>query len=98
MAEGVREAGVGAADLLGHVGVQLREPLDVHLVDHGLLERYARRRVVAPFEAGVGDDAERHGPRRVGVVALLWLVHVVAEHCLRPGVLALDRRGVRVQE
>ena len=54
----VRDAGVGAADLLGHLGVGHRHALDVRLVDDRLVVLVARRAVVAPVEVGVDDHRE----------------------------------------
>ena len=45
-----RQRRVGAAQLLRHVRVQLREALDVQLVDQRLVPRRARRPIVAPGE------------------------------------------------
>ncbi len=57
---GVREAGVGAAEVLGHVGMQLGEALDVGLVDEGLVVRHVGPAVALPVEERVDDDAEHH--------------------------------------
>jgi hypothetical protein len=94
----VREAGVGAADLLGDVGVLLREALDVHLVDDGVRERGVQAGVVAPVEVAVGDDGLRHRRGRVGLVDALRVLHVVPEQRLAPLVGAVDRGGVGVEE
>src|SRR4051794_29524331 len=52
-----RKAEVGAAQLLRHLGMELREALDVQLVDHRVVPRRARRPVVAPAEGAVDDLA-----------------------------------------
>ncbi len=49
------EAGVGAAELGRHVGMLERGPLDVDLVDDGVLPRCAQLAVAGPFEEGVDD-------------------------------------------
>ena len=68
----VRDAGVGAAQLLGDAaGCVIGQALDVGLVDHRLVVRRVRRPVDAPVEVRVDDDGLRHVRRRVVVVALL---------------------------
>ena len=93
----VRDAGVGAAQLLGDPRVGHRQALDVGLVDDRLVVRRLRRAVDAPVEVRVDDDGLRHVRRRVVVVALLGL-EVVAEDRLVPVDLAVDGLGVRVEE
>ncbi len=94
---GVGDAGVGAAQLLGHPRVGHRQALDVGLVDDRLVVGDARCAVHAPVEVRVGDDGLRHGGRGVLVVALLGL-EVVAEHRGGPLDLAVDGLGVGVQQ
>ncbi len=94
----VRESGVGAADLLGDVGVLLREALDVHLVHDGVGVGGPRAGVAVPVEVAVGDDGLRHRARRVGVVPLLRVLHVVAEERLPPLVRPVDRGRVGVEQ
>ena len=59
---------VGAAQVLAHVRVQLREALHVQLVDDGLVPRRLEPPVALPVEAGIDHDAARHRGRVVGVV------------------------------
>ena len=87
----VRQARVGAAQLLGDAGVLDGEALDVRLVDHGLVVGDARVAVAAPVEERVDDHGLRHERRRVGVAALVRAAERVAEHRLVP--LAPGRRG-----
>ena len=94
-------AEVGAAQVLGDARVQLREAAHVGLVDHGLVPRHARRLVVAPGERGVDDDALRHRPGAVAVVAMQVGVRVpdrVAEDGVVPAHLAADRLRVGVEQ
>ena len=93
----VRDAGVGAAQLLGDARVGHRQALDVGLVDDRLVVRRLRRAVDAPVEVRVDDDGLRHVRRRVVVVALLGL-EVVAEDRRVPVDLAVDGLGVRVEQ
>ncbi len=99
----VGDAGVGAADLLRDVGVQLGQALHVGLVDHGVVVLVPRRSVVGPVEERVGDDREHRVPeavvgvdpprgRRVGVA------EGVGEERLVVVGLSLDRLGVGVEE
>ena len=94
----VGHAGVGAAQLLGDVGVADRRPLDVHLVDDGVVPRGAQRPVAVPVEERVDDDAAGDEGRRVVVVALVGVGPAVAEHGLVPVDLALDGLGVGVEQ
>ena len=57
---GMREAGVGAAKLAGHAGVQLGEALDVDLVEDRVGHRPSGRRVAVPVEVRGDDDGARH--------------------------------------
>ena len=62
------EPGVGAAQILSHARMALREALHVQLVDDGLVPRRLERPVALPVEARVDHDAARHRGRVVGVV------------------------------
>ena len=54
------EAQVGAPMLFGNARVQLRQPLDVGLVQHGLVPWGARSPILAPVEPRVDDDRSGH--------------------------------------
>ncbi len=95
---GVRDAAVGAAQLLGDAGVQHREPLDVGLVDERRRVRRLGLTVAGPVEERVDDDALHHVRRGVLVVARVGIAEVVAEERLVPVDLTLDGLGVGVQE
>ena len=71
MAASEARPGVGAAQVLAHAGVPLREALHVQLVDDRLVPRRLERPVALPVEAGVDDDAARHRGRVVGQVGHL---------------------------
>ncbi len=83
--------------------MELREALDVRLVDDGLRPRRAEQAVALPVEAGVDDERLRD---RLGVVLVVGLevgdVGVVGDVGQRarllPLDLALDRLAVRVDE
>jgi hypothetical protein len=68
----VRHAGVGAAQLLRHVGMQGREPLDVRLVDDRAVPGV--RGLRSPFQSNVSSTTMPRG--MCGAVAL------VARHVL----------------
>ncbi len=81
------EAEVGAAQLLGHVGVLRRQPLHVTLVDQGSRPARARRSVVAPGKGFVDDHAFRHeggAVPQVGADGLLPVNEGVAEQGVVP--------------
>ncbi|CAM5702039.1 hypothetical protein STENM36S_01127 [Streptomyces tendae] len=106
----VREARVGAAQFLGHVGVGAAQSPDVGLVDDALRVRAPGRAVVAPVEEGVGDHAEHGvpgavarvgpalGPLEEGGVVVHHPVHgagVRVEEQLRRVAAVADGRGPR---
>ena len=66
---GMGQAGVRAAQLLGNVGVQLRQALHVGLVDDRLVVGHVEPPVALPVEERAGDHAERHVRAGVLVVA-----------------------------
>jgi hypothetical protein len=99
-----RQAGVGPAQVLAHLGMAHGEALDVGLVDDGVGERDLGRPVALPIEGGVDHHGLGH---RVDVVLVVAL-EVVVVGAIRgrvgqdvgalPADLALDRLGVRVDE
>ena len=95
---GVRQSGVRPALLLRHVRVQLGEPLDVRLVDEGLVVGDVEAAVALPVEERVDDHAVGHVRRGVVVVARVLVAEVVAEQRLVPVDLAAGRLGVGVEE
>ena len=95
----VREAGVGAAQLLGDTLVERAEALDVQLVDDGLVRRYAGPLHVAPVVARVDDD--RFADVRIVALRVLNVdaaADFVAVHGGAPINLALDGLRVRIDE
>ena len=97
------EACVGAAQILPHERVQLREALDVKFVDDRLRPRSIGRSVAFPVEGLVDDDSLRN---RLGVVLVVGgevgIVVRVRHVRERVGSLvvdrALDRLGVGVDQ
>ncbi len=90
---------VGAALVLGDVGVAHGEAAYVRLVDHGVGPGHARLAVVAPGEAVV----DHHRPRHVrGGVALVGhqvvAADAVAEDHVVPVDHPLDRPRIRVEQ
>ncbi len=99
----VGQAGIRAAQLGWHAGMQARRALDVHLVDERLREGATREVVCAPVELGVDDDAARHVGCGVAVVAHGDVAPQVGADAV--GVegavevhLAVDGAGVGVEE
>ena len=76
---GVGEPGIGAALLLGHLGVQLREALDVRLVDNSFGIGNAGMPIAGPVEEGVDDDTEHHVSGRVLGIDRQRVTEVVGE-------------------
>ena len=59
MAAGCRQPGVRAAQLLGHIGMELREALDVDLVEDRVGHRPTGSAVIAPLETRSAVSTER---------------------------------------
>jgi hypothetical protein len=96
---GMREPGVGAADVLGNLRVPLREALEVHLVDDRLVQLAAERPVAAPVERAVDDDRLGHVRTAVGVVALqVVAAQRIGEHGRVPVDVPGDGAGIRIDE
>ena len=100
---GVREAGVGAAQLLGYAGVRLRHSLDVRLVDDRLVIRRAGSAIRAPLEERVDHDAGHGVAEGVDVWRLAagdQIVGFEIEGVQRLGELefAVERLAVRVEQ
>ena len=94
----VGDTGVGAPLLVGDVGVELGEPLDVRLVDDGFGVRDVESAVAGPVEERVDDDAEHHVRRRVVVVDLIGVAEVVREQRRIPVDVAMDGLRVGIQQ
>ena len=95
---GMRQPGVGAAQLLGHVGVQLGEPLDVDLVEDRVGHRPARSAVIAPVELLSHQHRARHVRRRIVFVGTTRVIGRMTEDRRVPLHLAGDRAGIRVEQ
>ena len=99
--DGVRHAGVGAAQFGRDVRVQGGKALDMQLVDDGIVERGEGRPVVFPIEMGSGDDAFGHAP---GIVVMIGgqigsgAVRSIAEDRRVPVDGSGDRLGVRIEQ
>jgi hypothetical protein len=96
------EPRVGAAQVVAHAGMELREAPDVRLVDHRLVPRRPRKLVALPIERRVDHDALRDRGRVVLVVGLevgVGAAGDVRKHVRRiPVDRALDRLGIRVDQ
>ncbi len=95
---GMRQAGIGAADLGRDPRVVDGQTLDVGLVDDALVVRRVRVAVVLPVEERVDDNRLHHVRAAVKVVAVVRRVELVAEQGLVPVDLTLDRLGVGVEQ
>ena len=62
---GVRQSGIGSAQVLGYVCVAFREALDMQLVDDRVGPRGVRAAVIAPWERRIHHHATGHRRRRV---------------------------------
>ncbi len=95
---GMGHAGVGPAQFRGDIRMGGREPLHVHLVDHGVRVGGARSDVPGPVEGRVHDEALRHVGRGVQHGDRVRCVPVVVEDLGAPVQLAVEGAGVGVQE
>ena len=96
-----RERFVGAALMLGDVGMQLREPFDVQLVDDRVVPRREERPIVAPRKRRI----DHRGQRRVRcVVAIVerqvfpLVADAVPEHLVAPSNRTRDRFRVWIHD
>src|SRR5688572_19953712 len=93
------EAGVGAAEVLGHAAMLRREALDVELVDDRVVQRSVGTAIVAPLEEWIDDDRFRHEGRAVLFIGwAIGIVVVVPEHGLVPHDLAFNGVGVGIEQ
>ncbi len=98
---GAADAGVGAAQLGGHVFPELGEAAHVGLVEDGLVQRAGRAGDVVPGEGGVHDDGLGHEDGVVAVVEAQVggvVADAVAEHAVVPLDVAGDGLGVGIEE
>ena len=95
---GVADRGVGPADVLGNAGMQLREPLDVRLVEHRVVVAVARGAIFLPLEERIRHD--RLHDMRGGVlrVALLRVSERIREARGRPVDRPFVGLGVGIQQ
>ena len=96
-----REAGIGAAQLVRHIRVELREAFHVRLVDHRSVPRRLGTSILSPGERGIDHHALRHRTGTVALVegeVLLGIADLVAVHGVVPSDRPADRSGIRVEE
>ena len=94
----VLQAGVGAAQRLGDVGVEFRESLDVDLVEDRIGHCPARPPILAPVEIVGRQQRTRDVRRRVLVIRSTRVVGDMAVHRRVPPDIAGNRAGVRVEQ
>ena len=94
----MRHTGVGAAQLLGDVGVQLGEALDVDLVEDRVCHRPARSAVIAPVELRRHQHRARYVRRRVAVVGSIRVIGRMTVDRRVPVHLARNRAGIGVEQ
>ena len=95
---GVRDGGVGAADVLRNVWMRLGQTLDVGLVDDRVGVLVAGRAIDAPVEVRVDHHRLGHAGGGVVVVAAVGIAEVVAEHRLIPFDRPIDRLRVGIED
>ena len=94
----VAETGKGAAQRLGHAGVQAGKALDVQLVQHGLRQWRAQGLVIAPVEIGRAHPRLQRGAGVVARIGLQLMVTVVAQVFGAIVQLTHDLAGARVEQ
>jgi hypothetical protein len=95
---GVGEPGIGAPQHRRDVGMGGGEPLDVHLVDHRVVQRVVRRPVGGPVEERADHHALGDMRRTVLVVAGAVVVEGIGEAGGMPVDPAVERLGVGVEQ
>ena len=93
--------GIGAAQLLGHVRVQLRHAADVRLVDDGLVRQVRRALLAAPVERGIDHRGERRERRTIALVerqVALGVAELVGEQLVRPLQRPPDRLRIGIEQ
>ncbi len=94
-----RQAGVGAAELLGDARVQLRQALHVRLVHHRVVPPAVGPALGGPVEEGVDHDRLRHEGSAVGLLHdVIAAADGVGEDRRVPVDLAVDCLGVRIEQ
>ncbi len=94
-------AGVGAAQLLGHVRMQLRHAAHVRFVDEGLVRQVSRALLAAPIEGGIDDRGERRERRAISLVerqVAVGVAQLVAEQLVRPLQGPADRLRIGIEQ
>ena len=89
------------AQVLRHIGMTRREPLDVHLVDDRLTPRNARRPIVPPRERRIDDDRLRHPRRAVAPIESQIRVRMpdlIPEQRITPRHRPINRPRIRIQQ
>src|SRR5687767_13573421 len=72
---------------------------DVHFVEHGLVERDARRSIRAPIECTVDDDRARRAARvRFALLGVVTAGEVVSEDAIGPTLGRVDRARIRIEQ
>ena len=95
------DTGVGAAQLLGHVGMQHGHAAHVRFVDDRLVRLVGRTVLAGPIECRIDDRRQRRERRTVAVVEGQIAVRMsqgVAEQLVRPLELASYRLRVGVEQ
>ena len=93
--------GVGAAQLLGHVRVQLGHAAHVRLVDEGLVRQMSRALLAAPIERGIDHRRERRERRAVPLIerqVAVGVAQLVGEQLVRPLQGPADRLRVGIEQ
>ena len=96
-----RERLVGSAQMLRNGRMELREAAHVHLVDHRVVPRCARRPILSPGERRIDDGGER---RVGGVVAVVEgavgvrIADAIAKHLVGPANRTRDRFRVWIHD
>ena len=102
MAASEARPGVGAAQVLAHAGVPLREALHVQLVDDGLVPGRLERPVALPVEAGsitTQRGIAAASSRAIRQLAVLGRAGHVGQRVRGlPAHAAVDRLGVRIDQ
>src|SRR5262249_36826545 len=94
------QASVTSTQLLGNIGIELGETLDVQFVDEGLVPGDSRRTVIAPGEGRIHYYSQRGVGCTVAIVERqveLRILKLVGKQLIVPPNVTTDQLGIRVE-
>jgi hypothetical protein len=94
------QPGIGPAEFLGNLRIELRKTLHVHFVNDRLVPGTLRRPVIAPGEGRIDHDRQGGRVRIIAIVegqVFFGIADLVAPHLVAPAHVATDPLGVGIE-